>query len=68
MVLALNAGEVLGGILAVGVIVVGVFFAAMALMITWEWWAQHPVIFGVGAVLLVSCAIWLVWASASLAR
>jgi hypothetical protein len=30
--------------------------------------AQHPVIFGVGAVLLVSCAIWLVWASASLAR
>ncbi|MEA2137888.1 MAG: hypothetical protein QOG56_1038 [Solirubrobacteraceae bacterium] len=68
MVLALNAGEVLGGILAVGAIVVGVFFAAMALMITWEWWAQHPLIFAVGALLVVSCAIWLVWTSALLAR
>jgi hypothetical protein len=67
-VLAINAGEVLAGILAVGVIVVGVFFAVMALMITWEWWARHPVIFGVGALLVVSCAIWLVWTSALLAR
>jgi hypothetical protein len=67
MVLALNAGEVLGGILALGVIVVGVFFAAMALMITWEWWAQHAVIFAVGALLLVGCAIWLLWTSALLA-
>jgi hypothetical protein len=38
----------------------GVFFAAMALMITWECWAQHPVIFAVGARLLVGCAIWVV--------